>query len=176
MKCCLWLNGFKVSDARDIKNNFDLASLRGYYKGGSLLCWLETNRGEEEARRLEESADCGDLNARLEYSFGLRKSLPPKDASLITEGHVCFTRNTALYTAPARIKNSSYRVGSYRFGSGSYKFGSYRFGSGSYRFGSGSYRFGSGSYRFGSFGSGFYTSGILSGSFTEFFGYGIHII
>jgi hypothetical protein len=64
MKCCLWLNGVKVWSARDIKNNFDPASLRGYFFGGSLLRWLKANDGIEEAKKLEETGD-------IEYSFGV---------------------------------------------------------------------------------------------------------
>ncbi|MDR2558992.1 MAG: hypothetical protein LBC86_05550 [Oscillospiraceae bacterium] len=64
MKCCLWLNGVKVWNTRDIKNNFDPASLRGYYLGGSLLRWLRANGGEEEAEKLEETGN-------IEYSFGM---------------------------------------------------------------------------------------------------------
>ncbi|MCL2637819.1 MAG: hypothetical protein FWD48_05545 [Oscillospiraceae bacterium] len=64
MKCCLWLNGERVWNARDIKNNFDPTSLRGYYLGGSLLVWLKANDGEEEAKKLEETGS-------LEYAFGV---------------------------------------------------------------------------------------------------------
>ncbi|MCL2696767.1 MAG: hypothetical protein FWE74_01645 [Oscillospiraceae bacterium] len=73
MKCCLWLNGVKVWNARDIKNNFDPTSLRGYFMGGSLLRWLEANGGEEEAKKLEETGN-------IEYAFGMTekpKATPP---------------------------------------------------------------------------------------------------
>jgi hypothetical protein len=69
MKCCLWFNGVKTWHARDIKNNFDLASLRGYFTGGSLLRWLEANGGTEEAKNLKETGN-------LEYTFGIIDEMP----------------------------------------------------------------------------------------------------
>jgi hypothetical protein len=55
MNCCLWLNGIKVWRAEDIYNNFDPASLRGYFLGGSLMRWLKANCGEKEALILEKT-------------------------------------------------------------------------------------------------------------------------
>jgi len=69
MNCCLWLNGVKVWKTCDIKNNFDPASLHGYFRGGSLLRWLKANGGEEEAKKLEETGN-------IEYAFGIIDELP----------------------------------------------------------------------------------------------------
>jgi hypothetical protein len=63
MNCCLWLNRVKVWNCADIKNNFDLASLSGYFRGGNLVRWLKANGGIEEARKLEETGD-------IKYAFG----------------------------------------------------------------------------------------------------------
>jgi len=69
MNCCLWLNGEKVRSAEEIYINYDPASLRGYFLGGSLVRWLKANGGEAEAARLEET---GDVN----YAFGIIPKIP----------------------------------------------------------------------------------------------------
>ena len=69
MNCCLWLNRVKVWNCADIKNNFDLASLGGYFRGGSLVRWLKANGGIEEARKLEETGN-------IEYAFGIINEIP----------------------------------------------------------------------------------------------------
>ena len=77
MNCCLWLNRVKVRSAEDIKNNFDPASLRGYLLGGSLIRWLSANGGTEAAKKLQETEYSADINARLEYAFGLCDEFQP---------------------------------------------------------------------------------------------------
>ncbi|MCL2694246.1 MAG: hypothetical protein FWE60_03980 [Oscillospiraceae bacterium] len=74
--CCLWLNGIKIRHAEDIKHNFDIASLRGYFMGGSLAAWLYANGGSEEALRLEKTQGQAELNKRLEFAFGLINEIP----------------------------------------------------------------------------------------------------
>jgi cytosine/uracil/thiamine/allantoin permease len=74
--CCLWLNGVKIRHAEDIKHNFDIASLRGYFMGGSLVAWLYANGGSEEALRLEKTQGQAELNKRLEFTFGLINEIP----------------------------------------------------------------------------------------------------
>jgi hypothetical protein len=76
MNCCLWLYGEKVRSAEDIYNNFDPASLRGYFFGGSLVRWLKANGGEREAQILEET---GSVYA----TFGFPE--PPLTASAVAE-------------------------------------------------------------------------------------------
>jgi hypothetical protein len=75
MNCCLWLNGVKVWNTRDIKNNFDPVSLHGYFRGGSLLRWLKANDGEQEARRLEETGN-------IAYAFGINEQLTVNNEQL----------------------------------------------------------------------------------------------
>jgi hypothetical protein len=83
MKCCLWLNGRKVYNAPDIKNNFDLISLRGYFIGGSLKRWLESNGGLKFVKKLKGFTDEKGFplqyemtNEILLYVFGFRKNKP----------------------------------------------------------------------------------------------------
>jgi len=117
MNCCLWLNGVKVWRTCDIKNNFDPASLHGYFRGGSLLRWLKANGGEEEARRLEETGN-------IEYAFGIVDELPttPSGVRVAPTCHPSKEGNIAVIT------RGSFQTGSYNWGSGS--FGSFGSGSG----------------------------------------------
>lgn len=71
MKCSIWLNRKKIDSAALIPDNLDIASLRGYFLGGSLMEWLEEHNGEEYARLLKEvSPDDTQLNGKLAAVFG----------------------------------------------------------------------------------------------------------
>lgn len=72
---CLWLNGKKVYDASDIKENFDLQSLRGYFIGGSLINWLKNHSGEDIVKYLNdiEISDTENIDKYLEYAFGIKE-------------------------------------------------------------------------------------------------------
>lgn len=71
MKCSIWLNRKKIDSAALIPENLDIASLRGYFLGGSLIEWLEEHDGEEYARLLKElSPDDMQLNEKLSAVFG----------------------------------------------------------------------------------------------------------
>lgn len=75
----LWLCGKKIDRADQIKENFDLASLRGYFIAGSLIKWLNNNGGKLFADRLVfTSADDPLLNIRLQLAF----DIPPKVTSI----------------------------------------------------------------------------------------------
>jgi hypothetical protein len=106
MKCCLWLNGAKVWSARDIKNNFDPASLRGYFLGGSLLRWLRANDGEEEAKKLEETGS-------IYEAFGVAE--PPLMATDKTEMPIAPSDTILVQCAdvPASILGSGSGSGGY---------------------------------------------------------------
>lgn len=71
MKCSLWLNRKKIDSAVLIPDNLDIASLRGYFLGGSLIEWLEEHDGAEYARRLiDVSPDDLRLNEKISEIFG----------------------------------------------------------------------------------------------------------
>lgn len=75
----LWLCGKKIDRADQIKENFDLASLRGYFIAGNLIKWLNNHGGELFAERLVfTSADDPLLNIRLQLAF----DIPPKVTSI----------------------------------------------------------------------------------------------
>ncbi|MGN0687699.1 MAG: hypothetical protein ACI4KA_06320 [Oscillospiraceae bacterium] len=181
MDCAIWLNRRKVFSADEISANFDIAAIRGYFLGGSLIKWLEANGGQDYAKALSalDPAD-PELNDKLSSVFTKEKCTVPvhrADEHLIRAvdamkgaGGVC---SSGSYTSSgsALYGSGSYALGLYgSFGSfggfgGFGSFGSrtwqweweweYRFGS----FGAGSFRYGSfsagsfgGSYRLGSFG------------------------
>lgn len=75
---CLWLNNKKIYNASEIKNNFDLKSLRGYFLGGSLINWLIRNSGDDIAEYLNNVLipESGNVDGILEYAFGIRGNLP----------------------------------------------------------------------------------------------------
>lgn len=173
MDCAIWLNRRKVFSADEIAANFDIAAIRGYFLGGSLIKWLIAHNGKSYADRLAE-LDPSDpaLNDRLAEVFGQKKRAVPAhkaDENLIRA--IDLLRKGAPTTSSAQ---GSFQFGSFAWGSFSYNygsFGSFRYNSftkkwqwewewesssfrttsfgGSYRYGS--YRFIFGSYNLGSF-------------------------
>ncbi len=134
MDCALWLNKRKIFSAEDISANFDIAAIRGYFLGGSLIPWLKANNGEHYAAALESVDPSSErLNDILSEVFGQNISAPVHQHD---EQLIAFIDTMKGGCAPA---NSS-AVGSARYAQG---FGSYQFGAfgGSYRYGS--YNFGS---------------------------------
>lgn len=154
---CLWLNSKKIYNASEIKDNFDLKSLRGYLLGGSLINWLKCNFGEDIAEYLNNVfiPESGNVDEILEYAFGIRKNPP------------AINNETVNSNLEYRFLNTDYNHSSFsqRFSSGmtsgiagSYNiFGSYKTGSFLY-FGSG---YGSNNIGLWIFvkGSGFYYTG-----------------
>ncbi len=66
MDCALWLCGKKVFSADEIYDYFDIAAIRGYFLGGSLIKWLDAHGGGHYADALR-SVDPKDpsLNDKL---------------------------------------------------------------------------------------------------------------
>ena len=136
MNCSLWINGKKVSSADEIIENYDAASVRGYFLGGCLCRWLRCHGGEEIAQRLERidpSLGGERLNDALAIAFGQKKCTAPTHKS-----------DERLIRAVDALRGGS--IPSSAFGSFKGSFGSFggswlgRYGSGtSFRFGSGSY-------------------------------------
>ena len=119
MNCALWLNKQKVQHASKIRENLDIAALRGYFLAGSLIEWLRENGGEEYAKKLSKiSADDPDLNKKLAKIFG-GKPLPSK--SMRSEEFFAQTDGAASamssYSAP-----SSGSFGFINYGSGSFSY------------------------------------------------------
>lgn len=105
----LWLCGKKIDRANQIKGNFDLASLRGYFIAGNLIKWLNNNGGELFAERLVfTSADDPLLNIRLQLAF----DIPPKVTS-IHVGTAVSGYSGGFGLSSFRGSNSSFLASSY---------------------------------------------------------------
>lgn len=162
MKCALWLNRQKVYSAEEIRDNFDIASLCGYFAAGSLVEWLREHNGEEYAAELEKiSSKDPKLMEKLERVFR-GQPVPYK-----TFGSGSEVKNTApLPVGSAQIIQSS-AFGSARLPA----FGSVPFGSAK----AGARFMTRGSRQIGSFSRYVFSSGLLrigfawrSGSFGAF--------
>lgn len=159
MDCAIWLNRRKIFSADEIPANFDIAAIRGYFLGGSLIKWLAANGGQAYAEALS-AVDPADpsLNDRLTEIFIQKKCEAPvhkADEQLIRAVDV-------MRGVPATAASGSYSgISSGMTGNGSYNFGWFG-GFGSSRSGQGIYLLGSfsyGSYRTGSFNYGSYQLG-----------------
>ena len=181
MECALWLNRRKVFRADEIHNNADIASLRGYFLGGSLCKWLRSHGGDSFADMLDElSPDDPGLNEKLTRIFcgsaapgipSIKLDAPsagdPAPRTVCSSAHGLPCSRGIFFGAD---NNGSFAFGAFGSYFGSYRigsFGSYKFGSfmnewewewvlGSFRRSAGSFAgtsYRAGSFRYGSFGS-----------------------
>ncbi len=67
----LWLNGKKIFNIRELRENFDTAVLSGYFFGGSLMKWLSDIGELNIVRRLSEIDLNADIGSQLEFAFGV---------------------------------------------------------------------------------------------------------
>lgn len=162
MNCALWLNKKKIFSADEISDNLDIASLRGYFLGGSLVSWLRENGGADYADRLADIPEnAADLNQRLMEIFGSRQAgRNAGDMPASVFDGACADMAFDGYCG-------SFAPASFRFGSGA-ALGSFVFKLGSFRAGSGIHRWEQQFIR-GSFTTSFVTSykGFGSGGFHE---------
>ena len=150
MDCAIWLNRRKLFSADEISANFDIAAIRGYFLGGSLIKWLDSHGGEEYARLLEKlSPSDPALNDRLTEIFTQKKCSVPvhrADEQLIMTINL-LKGGSPVTTGSAQVVNA---------GSGSYAAGSFApLGYGSFGAGSAGYLMNYGSFRSGSFAGSF---------------------
>ena len=73
----LWLNGRKIRNIRELRENFDTDVLIGYFRGGSLMKWLSDAGEDSIVKRLSEIDPDRDIGIQLQYAFGVS---PDKDA------------------------------------------------------------------------------------------------
>lgn len=179
MDCALWLNRRKVYSAKEIRENFDAASLFGYFAAGSLVEWLREHGGADYADKLERlSPDDPDIIGKIAAVFD-GKSVgyktpggADKGASGAVSGGQCsFHGKIGSAGAFSALKNGSFGMGSGALGSfgtsGALGFGSGRLFWLGGSFWRGSFAFGSGFYEwewewerlFGSFSKGSFTFG-----------------
>ncbi|MBQ8194182.1 MAG: hypothetical protein IJZ47_02345 [Oscillospiraceae bacterium] len=145
MDHAIWLNRRKIFSADEISANFDIAAIRGYFLGGSLIRWLNANGGKDYARALTELSPSDPyLNDRLTEIFTGKKCNAPvhkADDNLVRA--IELLRGGVPVTGSAQNVNGSfaYSFGSFSHGSFGYSFGSFRGGSFSYgSFAGGSFR------------------------------------
>ncbi len=67
----LWLNGQKVYNIRQLRENFDTALLTGYFLGGSLMKWLSDIGEADILKRLSCIDTSGNVGEQLEFAFGV---------------------------------------------------------------------------------------------------------
>ncbi len=195
MDCAIWLNRRKIFSADEISENFDIAAIRGYFLGGSLIKWLEANGGEKYARLLKELSPSDPiLNDRLTEIFLQKKCASPvhvANEKLIKTIELLRGGTPAVTGSAQAVNPDSFSplAGSFGSGYGSFRSGSFTYGSfgsfrrmweweweyGSFRNGSFSYSFGSyrsGSFAYGSFSYGSFSGGFVGGSLRSGFSYG----
>ncbi len=186
MDCAIWLNRRKIFSADEISANFDIAAIRGYFLGGSLINWLNAHGGREYAIALAEVTPSDPaLNDKLTYIFTQKNCEIPvhkADENLIRT--IDLLKGGEPVTGSAQSVCGSYPEGSFGHSSFTQGSGSYLLNYGSFCYGSFSYgSFGSfrrtweweWEWRFGSFRSGSFRYGggsgtYLLGSFSYNFG------
>ena len=68
----LHINGTDVRTIEELRNNFDLKSVLGYFENGKLVTWLKDRYYDNEAMAVEVlSADDSELNQKLMSIFGI---------------------------------------------------------------------------------------------------------
>lgn len=132
MDCALWLNRRKVYSAKEIRENFDAASLFGYFAAGSLVEWLREHGGADYADKLERlSPDAPDIIGKIAAVFDGKsvgyKTLGGADkgaSGAVSGGGQCsFRGKNGSAGALSALKNGSFGFGSFGMGS----FGSFSF-------------------------------------------------
>lgn len=186
MNCSLWFGRCRVNNASEIAEHFDLASVRGYFLGGSLAEWLREHGGEQQAAELD-ALDPKDqaLDQRLAEIFGQAPKAEKKVFTGTAAAGCCpvgagycsgssFSGSLSGSYFPGSFSRTSFS-GSFGYGSGSFFSGSYSVGSfggfrmweweWEWRYSSFLGSFGGGSWRAGSFFAGMFIGGSFSGSF-----------
>lgn len=97
MNCCLWMNGRKINTINELLENFDIAAIRGYFLGGSLIKWLISHKGNDIAEKLNDISLSQNLEEQLFNAFG--KASKP----------LCYHKNTSsesVYETNCSFTNS----------------------------------------------------------------------
>lgn len=182
MNCSLWFGRCRVNNASEIAEHFDLASVRGYFLGGSLAEWLREHGGEQQAAELD-ALDPKDpaLDRRLAEIFGQAPKAQKKVFTGTAAAGCC--SGGAGYGSGSSFRGSYFPgsfsltsfLGNFGYGSGSFFSGSYSVGSyggfrmreweWEWRYSSFLGSFGGGSRRAGSFFAGMFIGGSFYGSF-----------
>ena len=71
----LFLNNKRISNIRELRENFDTAVLAGYFLGGGLGRWLKDIGEETILGRVNEINPNYDISEQLEFAFGVRPDI-----------------------------------------------------------------------------------------------------
>ncbi len=67
----LWLNGKRIFNIRELRENFDTPVISGYFLGGSLMKWLSDAGEYNLVKRLATIDINDDIGKQLEFAFGV---------------------------------------------------------------------------------------------------------
>ncbi len=115
--CCLWINGKKISEAKDIKENFNIADVRGYFLGGRLAEWLYEHGADDKARMIESIDKNSNPDKALYDIFCAEYVMPQyhKGNSAPCRKNDSIVSSAVNSFATGSFKmNSSYKVSSFR--------------------------------------------------------------
>ncbi len=85
MKSCNWyllLNGRKIYNIRQLRENFDTQFIKGYFLGGSLIKWLRDIGEDDIADRISSADMNDDIGKQLEFAFGVVPDIKSSPTSL----------------------------------------------------------------------------------------------
>lgn len=145
---CLFLNGVKAYNIRQLRENFDTDIIVGYLLGGGLTQWL-FEIGETEILKRVREIDLagGDFDRKLEFIFGVKPDPKPQKivfpniprevrlAVFAAKENGFDVGDTSSYKKPESVTSFSGSAGS--FVRGSFSSGSFRLVKTSFFFGSG---------------------------------------
>lgn len=173
MDCAIWLCRRKIFSADKINANFDIAAIRGYFLGGSLINWLRAHGGDAYADLLSQ-LDPSDsaLNDKLTEIFTQKKCSVPvhrADENVIRAVDMLKNGDTES-PAGSGLYGDSFSAGSFgsylsilRWGSFSARYGSFAASSFSRSSFTKTWQW-EWEWRFSSFRSGSFRTGSFSGS------------
>ncbi|MBP5604197.1 MAG: hypothetical protein J6X60_01450 [Ruminiclostridium sp.] len=120
MKSCNWyllMNGSKIYNIRQLRENFDTQFVTGYFLGGSLIKWLLDIGEIEIADRVSATDLNGDIGKQLQFAFGVVPDLKtsPTDEKEIES----IVNNYPVHDEEKEILSESVITSSYRNVAGS---------------------------------------------------------
>ena len=122
MKSCNWhllLNGRKIYNIRQLRENFDTQFVTGYFLGGSLIKWLRDIGENEIAERISSTDMNGDIGKQLQFAFGVVpdiKTSPTDEKEIEAVVNSCPVREESNASPSDNMITGSFRAASGRTG------------------------------------------------------------
>ncbi len=108
----LWLNGKKIFNIRELRENFDTPVIAGYFLGGSLMKWLSDAGEYSLVKRLATVDINEDIGKQLEFAFGVSPDKKyDKEIKLLPENPPLPERKPVTVTASSFGAGTSYFSG-----------------------------------------------------------------